>query len=992
MNFIIDEDYINNNDLFSVPSNSNYHVSEQFPKIRDDNCVSLLHINIRSLPKNFENLKILLASINHKFSIIALSETWLKTTPHSYYSLPGYELVVNNRHGRGGGGVALYISNDLHFITREDLNISDESLESLFVEISNPTTKNIIAGVIYKAPSVVHDKFMTSLQNICSRITCVNKHCLISGDFNINLINYSNPTSQSFIDLLTTHTFLPLIDKPTRITDSSATLIDNIFCNVLPCPNSGILLSDITDHLPIFMYMYIESSNSKVPKNCKHNPSFKRDFSKSNLNQFNADLLCHSWADILSQNDSDVMFNDFLNRFNYLYDKDIPAKSHSQKSYRKHSPITPWLTGSLLKSINKKNKLYHKYLTNPSVSLKSKYTKYKNTLTSLLRSSKKEYYAHQFEKAKNSIRNTWKEINSVLNKHKSSKTIKSIISDGKLISNPDEIADCFNGYFTNIGPNLASKILHTHTSSSYTDYLTNPNKNSIFFTPVNKYEIIEVVNNLQNKKTSGHDSINMFIIKSSITAICDPLVHIINTSFMTGVVPSQLKIAKVIPVFKKGDPNCVNNYRPISILSCFSKIFEKCVYARTIKFLDKFNILSPSQFGFRNQHSTSHALLVFIDKVSKAIDDSKHTLGIFLDLSKAFDTIDHDILLYKLSYYGIRGISLEWFRSYLLNRSQYVSIDGSVSNSRILTHGVPQGSILGPLLFLIYINDFTKSSDELSFILFADDSNILCSHSNLNYLINKVNIELKSVANWFSVNGLSLNIAKSNFMLFSNSVTDIPCDVKICNTVIEKTDCCKFLGLLIDSGLKWDNHIDQLCKTISRNIGVINKIKHFVPASVLDSLYNTMIVSYLNYGILAWGCSSNNKLNRILLLQKRALRMINSANCYSHANPFFSKHRTLKVKDIYNHQLGSLMYQSTRNSLPSSIKSIFTPNCEIHSYFTRQAVHLHIPYTRTSLAYKTIKYEGPKLWNSLNGQLQASKNLFVFKRLFKTTLINSYCE
>ena len=322
--------------------------------------------------------------------------------------------------------------------------------------------------------------------------------------------------------------------------------------------------------------------------------------------------------------------------------------------------------------------------------------------------------------------------------------------------------------------------------------------------------------------------INNHLLKNIIPQIVDPLVHIINVSLTTGLVPNNMKIAKVIPIYKKGEKDDVSiNYRPISLLTLISKILERIIYIRTVNFFKKSDIFSNVQFGFRENHSTTHALLTFVEKVTHALDTFSHTIGIFLDFSKAFDTINHEILLAKLSHYGIHGKALEWFTSYLSNRSQYVHVNGVDSQMKTIDCGVPQGSLLGPLLFIIYINDFHRSSDNLSFILFADDSNLFYSHPDPNVLLRTVNCELK-----MSHNGLKQ----------INYLDSLPGNVTFDTTPLDEVAAITFLGVCVDSKFSWKCHINNICKTISRNIGVINKLKYYLPSSALIMLYSSLIL------------------------------------------------------------------------------------------------------------------------------------------------------
>ena len=363
-----------------------------------------------------------------------------------------------------------------------------------------------------------------------------------------------------------------------------------------------------------------------------------------------------------------------------------------------------------------------------------------------------------------------------------------------------------------------------------------------------------------------------------------------------------------------------------------------------------------------------------------------------MDLSKAFDTINHDILLHKLRNYGIRGTALSWFKSYLSNRQQYVLNDKNKSSMLNIRCGVPQGSILGPLLFLIYINDITKSSSTISFILFADDTNILYSHKHLTELINTLNTELINVSSWFKCNKLSLNIAKTNFIHFQtlHSNIELPQPIKIDDLSLLKKDFTKFLGITIDKNLTWDQHIQNISSQIAKGIGILCKTKDIILNSALLTLYNTLILPYITYCNIIWGNCSISKINQIYRLQKKAVRICTNSSYLAHTNPLFHQLKILKVHDINILQTSIFMFKYTKNVLPPIFNDLFTYNRNIHSYPTRTCNNIHLQNPKILLAHKSLRHHGPDVWNTLPNFIKQTPFLNFFKRLIKTTLINKY--
>ena len=621
----------------------------------------------------------------------------------------------------------------------------------------------------------------------------------------------------------------------------------------------------------------------------------------------------------------------------------------------------------------------------------SRFKFYRNKVNHLLRISKRQYYNDYFIKNTKDTKLIWKGIKQIIILNsKCNQSPTKIIDNNSEVTDTKSIANAFCKYFADIGDQLASSILNVNKSPL--EYLNILNPDSFCIFPATSTEIENEISSFKADKTCGPSSIPVTALKLLKQVISKPLEILFNASFSSGIVPSSLKIARVIPVFKKGSHTSLNNYRPISLLSIFNKLLEKLMYNRLINFIQKNNILYEKQFGFRAYHSTDHAILSIIDKIQLAVEERNYSCGIFLDFSKAFDTVDHNILVKKLEQYGIRGIAKEWFASYLSNRQQFVSLNNIKSDLYSVTCGIPQGSVLGPLLFLLYINDFNKCSELLDFHLFADDSNLFYKHKNLLTLQANINMELNNIHIWLCANKLSLNIDKSNFVIFHPPQKKLIHDVKLVinSKELKREYSIKYLDF-IDSHLNWKSHVNYIAKKIKRSIGILSKIRYFTNLNILIDLYYALIHPFLIYGIIAWGISYPTTQKPLHILQKKAMRIITFSKFDAHSSPIFKYLNIIKLPDLYVLYTTIFMHKFHYQKLPSAFNHYFTAVNETHAYNTRLASKqsYSFPKSRTNFGIFNIRYQGPKIWNSLD---ESDKKLldFQLKKKLKIHFIDSY--
>uniref|UniRef100_A0A2A4JXL1 Reverse transcriptase domain-containing protein n=1 Tax=Heliothis virescens TaxID=7102 RepID=A0A2A4JXL1_HELVI len=919
---------------------------QDYVKPSDPN-LNILHLNIRSINKNFDSLQVLLnrTGINH--DIIILTESWLNKTTNLPI-LDGFQSYGTKVNNNQNDGVVFYIKDGLKSsIWEPDFKCGN----CLVCHLDN----KLAVVAVYRSPSYNtkenYDDFLSSLNNVYNKIPSFPNIALV-GDLNIDIsLNNRNERNLEYLLLNASHGLLPTHFLPTRL---EKCLDHTLLKTNLPI-TTLVLDTHITDHKPTLLSI----ANPKLERKPNHTTT------RINHGAILQELQNTDFSVIFEINDPNLSLHKFITIITQIISKNTVLV----KIPKRKRTIKPWITPGLLKCMKNRDKLHNKSKKAPdNLILKLTYTRYRNFCNSLLRKLKKSYEQSELERTRNNPKELWKTIKNITNTSKTRTIPEELLS---LCDNPLSSINKVCRFFANVGENLASKI-ESNTQpprrpgqriSSH--HIPNSTVNSLVLLDIDEAEVEQLILQLNNDSAVGWDGISPLLLKTCKNVLVLHITYLFNCCLQKGVFPEALKKAIVHPIHKGGDRTCVNNYRPISVLPVLSKLLERILNNRLKTFLERYRIIAENQYGFRQKVSTEDAVLDLTQHVAKNLDSKNKCLGIFLDLSKAFDTVSVSLLISKLELIGVRGIALDIFRDYLRNRTQRVKINTYLSDAEYVPFGVPQGSILGPSLFQIYINDLCNLKlPQCRIFTYADDTAIIVQGPTWDSVKSAAESALTTIMTWLNSNLLTLNLQKSCYIPFVIRRKNSPLDAfsitahscRPNNTPPTSCSCpnltrtinAKYLGVQIDSELKWDKQIDALITRTLRLLHIFKSLRESANLDTLKMVYFGLCQSVLGYCITVWGGAGKTFLLKLERAQRAILKVMTRKPYRYPTTQLYSDCKVLTVRQLF--VLRAVLHK--HSSIPPSNREKRTLSIPSTPHKTAFARHQY--FILSSFIYKKI--------------------------------------
>ena len=924
------------------------------------------HCNIYHLENKIHDVHNLLTGPPH-LHLLGVTETRLNLQCNDAVSIQNYSFLRKDASCLGQTGIGLYVHDTILPITKRRLDLESSGVECIWIELrrNRKETPSLVC-ILYRNPASLYswyDEFVAMMDKITEKHPKSN--ILILGDFNIDLFK-PHSAWESTCSLFG---LKQLVTEPTRITPNSSSLLDHIYTNRVS-QISNVSVSDISlsDHCPVVATLSCKPIKSKIKG---HTTIEFRAFRNFNVDDYLCDLNQADFNHVYDATDPDDALSILYGTLVPIINKHAPLR----KKRVKQATLPGWLSGEIADTMKerdkaKKDKDFPKFKT------------LRNKVSTLVRDAKRTFFSKMIHNNCDTV-HLWRAMNAITKKAPSTNSGSTQVHS----------ADSFNNFFLsqakqtgvhNSGAPYSSARLREFCHSKL-----NPHDTCVI-PDITVFEVGKIISSLTNKRSTGADTISTYLLKTSLPYILEPLTYVYNTSIRKNTFPKDFKLAKVIPLQKTRGNTELNNFRPISLLSVLSKPLEKHIHKHLISHIERSNLLYSFQSGFRKYHSCHTALVRLCDTWLSAINRREMAAAVFLDFRKAFDLIDHDILIHKLHLYLQNKRTVDLLSTFLQGRLQCVYVDGAYSQTGVVSCGVPQGSVLGPLLFCIYINDLPLhiSNSNVTCDLFADDSSLHTCSPNISQIVSDLQESLNDVSEWSTDNHMVLHPQKTKSMLIAtrqkHQRAPLELNLTLNDNPIEQISSHKVLGVTIDDEFKWQIHINNISKTVARNLHLLRKLTYFVDTQASKLFFTAHCLSHINYASSTWCGAAQVHMRKLNSLHRRGVKLISNypqTDQSDNANFNICSTNMLSLQDQFYYNIAVFMFKIRHGLAPSYLSQFF-----VEAPTRYGSCNFILPRTRVDLFKTSLAFSGSAAWNLLPPTVKAYNSLSSFKANLKRSM------